>query len=96
MTGTSEEMLRVLRLQARGYKGWVHGDDPTGVVDIEFPSIHHASTFADTMLHVDEMFGAYLLSARLRDPVTSLFEPVTLIVTVNPDYPSPYRTDIGD
>lgn len=30
------------------YRGSVHGDDAAGVTDIEFPSMHHAASWAET------------------------------------------------
>lgn len=85
---TANEQLRILGSQAAGYKGVVHGDTADGAIDIEFPDIYSASMFGHIMTGDDEMFGKYLLSADIRDGmfVTSLTQPVTLTVYLNPEY----------
>lgn len=41
---------------ARNYSGMVHGVDSDGVMDIEFPSIHHAASFVRTVEWEDHSY----------------------------------------
>jgi hypothetical protein len=62
----------------------IHGDTVTGEWDIAFPNIRSAASFADVMLADDEFAYPFLISAKLRDPVTDLNHWCVLTVVLNP------------
>ena len=70
---------------SRGYGGKVHGDVHNGDIDVEFPDVHRAASFAHMMIPTQNEDGySWLATCELRDPVTSLTAPVTLTVTMIP------------
>ena len=80
--------LEAARRLAHGYSGHVHGDDANGVVDIEFPTVHHAASFAESMTP-DGALDCWSATCVLRDPVLSLADRVVLHVT----FTAPTATD---
>lgn len=60
---------------AAGFRGGLHGDDASGAIDIEFPTVHHAASFADTVA------PEWSADIRTPDVVTTLHGSVVLTVT---------------
>lgn len=69
------ENQRCLALLAPMHGGGIHGDDATGLTDVEFPTIRQAASFVETL--------ADPTSARLRDAVTHFDLPVVVQVAVS-------------
>lgn len=63
-----------LNRTTRGYHGAVHGDNAAGQVDVEFPSLLHAATWANVygMTH----------HASFRDPKVTLDGSVVLVFSL--------------
>ena len=70
-----EENQRCLAMLAPMHGGGVHGDDATGLTDVEFPTIRQAASFVATLAHPT--------SAQLRDAVTHFDLPVVVQVVVS-------------
>lgn len=62
------EILGVIALTARAYKGVVHGDDPDGIIDVEFPNTMSAVSWARISV----------TTCALRRPITSFTDPVVI------------------
>lgn len=64
----------------------IHGDDANGNWDIEFPNVGYAARFAEDVTRSDDFNTAVCESVVLRDTVTTLDQPCTLTVRLNPEF----------
>lgn len=83
---------------ARSYRGKVIGDDASGYIDIEFPTVGKAATFCEMMLTTDNIVGKvamcsvadlrnHVFNIRRDKPIESLFQSVTVTVRPSIRYP---------
>lgn len=71
--------LDALSREAGVYGGLIHGDDPSGAWDVEFPSVVKAANFA----HVAHRHTGWRIDLREGDTVATFHTSVT--VTVRPE-----------
>jgi hypothetical protein len=79
-----ETVTSLLPKMVQGYGTVLGCTDNFGEWELEFPNIRSAASFADVMLADDEFAYPFLISAKLRDPVTDLNHWCVLTVVLNP------------